>query len=113
MTAILVFLSWCKETGADTFVDVAISNKRVQCESTAVLIEQSKRYLLDDNIAVLSQSCGVENKMVAFVCGSPMNQIHIFKIKEKDLLKAQEKGFVLVSNMPDGYKYVDCDSLNK
>jgi len=94
------------------YVDVIISNGKLQCQDNAIPLAVTKSYLTEAGIDVESESCGIQLGIsVVTVCGGPTEQIHIFSINVNDLIIAENIGFTDSSMLEAGYQKEACDSI--
>ncbi len=72
----------------------------LQCKpDSGIALHEMKQTLIDKGIDVISSRKGSDGKMRMTVCGSSTGKINIYKINKKDVEKAGQIGFQLISKI--------------
>ena len=70
----------------------------IQCKpNSGITLHDMKQELINAGIDVISSRKGSDGKMRMTVCGSSTGKINIYKINKKDVEKAGQIGFQIIS----------------
>lgn len=97
----------------ESYVDVYVSAKAIQCEYSGDSAEKTAKVLIDADVAVKTSQCAsMTDVMFPAVCGGGSGEINIHTIATGDLPKAKAAGFAPVSELragkTKGYVVGDC-----